>query len=76
MLNAYYYKWKFIWITWILRVDNGPTLYYDNKPTIKIVSDGIIYFRLSLSKKTAQSKMMKFLERRQKDGYKEYSNAC
>lgn len=64
--NAYYFKWKFIWISWVLELRSEPTLQYaDNVKNLMIESsDHISYFRLSLSKKRAVKKLKEFCERR------------
>lgn len=64
--RAYYFKWKFLWISWVLELNESATtkFYYDNEPKIIIQSDRISYFNLSLTKKTAYKKLKKFCERR------------
>lgn len=63
--KAYYYKWKFLWISWVLESESKPTvLYADNVKSISIESDRISYFRLSLTKKRALKKLKEFCERR------------
>lgn len=63
--RAYYYKWKFIWISWVLEIGSGSSeFYYDDEPKIIIQSDRISYFHLSLSKKRAFKKLKEFCERR------------
>lgn len=64
--RAYYFKWKFIWISWILEIGGGsPTvLYADNVKSLTIESERISYFHLSLSKKRAVKKLKVFCERR------------
>lgn len=63
--KAYYFKWKFIWISWVLELRSEPTLQYaDNVKSLTIESDRISYFHLSLSKKRAVKKLKEFCERR------------
>lgn len=64
--KAYYFKWKFIWISWVLEIGGGsPTvLYADNVKSLTIESERISYFHLSLSKKKAVKKLKEFCERR------------
>ena len=63
--KAYYYKWKFLWISWVLELRSEPTvLYADNVKSISIESDRIGYFCLSLTKKKALKKLKEFCERR------------
>lgn len=63
--KAYYYKWKFLWVSWVLELRSEPTvLYADNVISMSIESDRISYFRLSLTKKKALKKLKEFCERR------------
>jgi hypothetical protein len=63
--KAYYYKWKFLWISWVLEIRSEPTvLYADNVKSLVIESDHIGYFHLSLSKKRAVKKLKEFCIRR------------
>ena len=63
--RAYYFKWKFLWISWVLELGSETTvLYVDNVKKILIGSDRISYFHLSLSKKRALKKLKEFCERR------------
>ena len=64
--KAYYFKWKFIWVSWVLEIGGGsPTvLYADNIKSLTIESEGISYFHLSLSKKRAVKKLKEFCVRR------------
>lgn len=63
--KGYYYKWKFLWISWVLELRSEPTVFYaDNVKSISIESDRICYFRLSLTKKRALKKLKEFCERR------------
>lgn len=68
-INAYVYKWKFLWISWILEFgsEGCPICYADNEKFLTIISDRISYFNLSLTKRTAVEKMTKFCERYQQD---------
>lgn len=65
-VKAYCFKWKFIWISWVLEIGDGsPTvLYADNVESLTIESERISYFHLSLSKKRAVKKFKEFCERR------------
>lgn len=63
--KAYCYKWKFLWISWVLELRSESTvLYADNVKSIPIESDRIGYFRLSLTEKKALKKLKEFCERR------------
>lgn len=64
-VKAYYYKWKFLWISWVLEIESEATvLYADNVKSFLIESEHISYFHLSLSKKKAVKKLKDFCERR------------
>lgn len=64
-VKAYYYKWKFLWISWILENGSETTvLYANNVKSFLIESERISYFHLSLSKKRAVKKLKEFCERR------------
>lgn len=64
--KAYYYKWKFLWISWVLDIggESPILLYADNVKSLTIESNRISYFCLSLSKKRAVKKLKEFCERR------------
>lgn len=62
--KAYYYKWKFIWIIWVLEFPDNEPVHADDIKTLTIESDRIIYFSLSLNSKSAFKKIKKFCERR------------
>lgn len=64
--KAYYYKWKFLWISWVLDIggESPILLYADNTKSLVIESERISYFYLSLSKKRAVKKLKEFCERR------------
>lgn len=62
--QAYYFKWKFVWISWVLEFSDNKSVRADDIKTLTIEPDRIIYFSLSLSRKSAFKKIMKFCERR------------
>lgn len=65
LARAYYFKWKFLWISWVLELGSEiPVQYADDTKDFLIESDHISYFRLSLSKKKCYKKLKEFCEKR------------
>lgn len=63
--RAYCFKWKFLWISWVVELGSETTvLYFDNVKNLLVEPDHISYFHLSLSKKRSFKKLIKFGERR------------
>lgn len=64
--QAWMYKWKCFWISWVLERGDPLTegrLYYDNDPFLVYYPDRISYFSIHLNKWNALKRLKRFCKK-------------
>lgn len=64
--RGFVFKKGFIWIAWILCINNDSVYYYDNEPMKPIYTEGIKFLAFAFTKKRAYKKLEKKFEKKEK----------